>query len=387
MDILYISPEFPPNYADFTRQLHRAGIRVWAIGEAEFYTLPADLRACIRWYGRTDLKNWRRAEQTINEILEIKHAQGFEGAFDLVESHNEAWLRLEAFINERFSIPGITRREVDQVKKKSVMKRIFLECGLRVARGAVVTTAQEATLLAGELGYPVFLKPNEGVGANGAFRVDGPAQLAAAFPELRDEYLLEEFVDAPIVTYDGMTDRNGEVRFENTLVYGEGLTEYVQGKDTFFYVGRSIPEPLRGVGRRLVQRFDIRRKFFHFEFFRLDGDYVPIEINCRPPGGAIIDMMNYSMDGDLYRAWVRMLLDRPLELPEAKDYYVAYVGRKDKPHALGHDELVARMGPRLVECAENPPLYWEVMGARRYIYRCPEEADVLALAAAARKEG
>jgi biotin carboxylase len=256
-----------------------------------------------------------------------------------------------------------------------------------VARGAVVSTSQEACLLAGELGYPVFLKPNEGVGAGGAFRVDDPDRLAAVFPELRDEYLLEEYVEAPIVTYDGLTDAEGAVRFENTLIYGEGLTEYAQGLDTFFYVGRAIPETLRAIGRRLVERFDIRRKFFHFEFFRLNGDYVPIEINCRPPGGAIIDMMNYSIDGDLYRAWVRMLLNRPLDLPDAKSHYVAYVGRKDKPHALGHEDLVARLGPRLVESAENPPLYWEVMGARRYIYRCPEEAEILALAAAARKEG
>lgn len=386
MDILYISPEFPPNYANFVRQLHRAGVRVWAIGEAEFFSLPAELRACIHWYGRTDLKNWRQAVRDINELLEIKHAQGFEGAFDLVESHNEAWLRLEAVINERFSIPGITRQEVDQIKKKSVMKRIFQESGLRVARGAVVSTLQEADLLAGELGYPVILKPNEGVGAGGAFRIDGPEQMAAVFPELREEYLLEEFVDAPIVTYDGMTDIDGAVRFENTLVYGEGLIEYARGKDTFFYVDRSIPDALRRIGRALVRRFDIRRKFFHFEFFRVDGDYVPIEINCRPPGGAIIDMMNYSIDGDLYRAWVQMLLGRPLDLPEDKRYCVAYVGRKDTPHALGHDELVARIGPRLVEHADNPPLFWEVMGAHRYIYRCPEEAEVLALAAAARQE-
>ena len=386
MDILYISPEFPPNYASFVRQLHRAGVRVWAIGEAEFFSLPADLRACIRWYGRTDLKNWRQAVRDINEMLEIKHAQGFEGAFDLVESHNEAWLRLEAFINERFAIPGITRREIDRVKKKSVMKRVFRESGLRVARGAVVSTPEEAVQLAGELGYPVILKPNEGVGAGGVFRVDDAAELARVFPELREEYLLEEFVDAPIVTYDGMTDTEGAVRFENTLVYGEGLLEYAQGKDTFFYVGREVPEALRRIGRELVRRFDIRRKFFHFEFFRLDGDYVPIEINCRPPGGAILDMMNYSIDGDLYRAWVHMLLGRPLELPGEKRYCVAYVGRKETPHVLGHDALVARLGPRLVECAENPALYWEVMGARRYIFRCPEEAEILALAAAARQE-
>jgi hypothetical protein len=98
-------------------------------------------------------------------------------------------------------------------------------------------------------------------------------------------------------------------------------------------------------------------------------------------------MMNYSIDGDLYRAWVRMLARGPLELPPGKKYCVAFIGRKDKPHALSHDELAARLGTRLVECAENPSLYWDVMGRYRYIFRSPDEAEVRELAAAARQEG
>jgi hypothetical protein len=387
MDILYISPDFPPNYANFVRSLHAEGIRVWAIGEADFYGMPADLRACIRWYARTDLKNWRQVEQGLNELLEVKHAQGFEGVFDGVESHNEAWLRLEAFINERFAIPGITLRDIHPLKKKSVMKRIFQEARLRVARGAVVSTAEEALRLAGELGYPVILKPDEGVGAGGTHRVDGKMQLEELFPTLREDYILEEFIEAPMVTYDGLTDENGNVIFENTLIYGEGLIEYARGKDTFFYVGRHVPGPLAEIGAALVSRFGIRKKFFHFEFFVLNGEFGPIEINCRPPGGAIIDMMNYSIDGDLYRAWARMLLKRPLGLPQEKKYFVAFIGRKDKPHALSHDALIERIGSRFVEYAENPPLYWEVMGRYRYLFRTPDEAEVREIASAARLEG
>jgi hypothetical protein len=387
MDILYISPDFPANYANFVKQLHAEGVRVWAVGEADFFGMPADLRACIRWYARTELNNWRTTESAVSDLLEVKHAQGFEGTFDLVESHNEAWLRLEAFLNERLNIPGVTLRAVDRLKKKSVMKRVFLESGLRVARGAVVSTVQEAVRLAEELGYPVILKPDEGVGAAGTHRVESRDRLEALFPEFREDCLLEEFVQSPIVTYDGLTDREGNVVFENSLIYGEGLIEYAQGKDTFFYVSRRLPERLRRVGQSLVRRFDVRRKFFHFEFFDRDGEYLPMEINCRPPGGAIIDMMNYSIDGDLYRAWARMLMGRALDLPLEKKYVVAFLGRKDTPHALGHDQLIARLGHRLVEYAENPPLYWEVMGRFRYIFRCPEEADARELAAVARQEG
>ena len=98
-------------------------------------------------------------------------------------------------------------------------------------------------------------------------------------------------------------------------------------------------------------------------------------------------MMNYSIDSDLYRAWARMLMRRPLELPAEKKYFVGFIGRKDKPHALSHEALVARLGNRLVEYAENPPIYWDVMGRYRYLFRAAEEAEILELAAAARQEG
>jgi hypothetical protein len=387
MDVLYLSPEFPPNYFHFIRQLHAEGLRVWAVGEADFYSLPADLRACIRWYARAELANFRRVEPAVAEILEIKHAQGFEGPFDVIESHNEQWLRLEAFLNDRLGVPGIGIREIEPFKKKSVMKRLFQELGLPVARGAVVAGLEEARRLAEAIGYPLILKPNEGVGAAGVRRVDRPEQLEAAAGRLDEDHLLEEFIDAPIVTYDGLTDWDGAVVFESTLNYGDGLIDYPQGKDTFFYADRTVPEPLAAAGRAIVARFGIRRKFFHIEFFRTGAHLVPIEVNCRPPGGAILDMMNYAIDGDLYRAWARMLRRRPLELPAEKKYFVGYVGRKPTPHALGHEELVARLGPRLVETGDNPRLFWDIMGAVRYIFRAPEASAVLAMADLARQPG
>ena len=98
------------------------------------------------------------------------------------------------------------------------------------------------------------------------------------------------------------------------------------------------------IGKSLVAAFGIRRKFFHFEFFVQGGDYIPIEINSRPPGGAILDMMNYSVDGDLYRAWAGMVAGRAAEVPTAKKYVIGYVGRKDKSYTFSHAEILARFG-------------------------------------------
>jgi len=41
MDFLYLSPEFPPNYANFVLKLDEMNVNVWGIGEADFYFMPA----------------------------------------------------------------------------------------------------------------------------------------------------------------------------------------------------------------------------------------------------------------------------------------------------------------------------------------------------------
>jgi len=380
MDYLYISPEFPTNYAHFIEHLHAQKVRVWAIGEADFYHMPASLRAALAWYVRADLNNADAVLQAVDELLMQKNNSGSGGNFDLVESHNEQWLSLEGMINEKYGIDGIKQPDLPRLKKKSKMKQRFQELGLPVARGERITDIHQALDLADTLGYPLILKPDEGVGAGGIYRLDNKKALQTHLSQIEEDYLLEQFIAGDIVTYDGLTDYDGQVVFENSLIYGDGVLEYILGKDTFFYVSRQIPAELRAIGRKLVPLFDIRRKFFHFEFFKINGAYMPIEINCRPPGGAILDMMNYSVDDDLYRAYAAMIAGGRPDIQSLKKYYCCYLGRKDKHYTHSHHEILAAFGSNLVEHDLNPPVFRQAMGTERYIFRSPDEADMFEMA-------
>ena len=130
----------------------------------------------------------------------------------------------------------------------------------------------------------------------------------------------------------------------------------------------------------MVPLFDIRRKFFHFEFFKIHEIYMPIEINCRPPGGAILDMMNYSVDDDLYRAYAGMIAGVPTDIQLLKKYYCCYLGRKDKHYAYSHNEILSAFGHNLVEHDLNPPVFRQAMGIERYIFSSPNEAGILDMA-------
>ena len=380
MDLLYISPEFPPNYAHFIENLNSLGVSVWGLGETDFYFMPASLRSALTWYVQTDLNNADAVQQALDELLVQKKASGHAKNFDLVESHNEQWLTLEGMINEKYGIDGIKQQDLPRLKKKSIMKQLFKDCGLAVARGERIAGINHALDLADSLGYPLILKPDEGVGAGGIYKVENIDQLKSHLSKITEDYLIEEFIEGDIVTYDGLTDYDGKVVFENSLIYGDGVLEYVLGKDTFFYVSRHIPDELRAAGQKLVPIFDIHRKFFHFEFFKIGETYMPIEINCRPPGGAILDMMNYSIDDDLYRAYAQMIVNGRASVQPQKKYYCCYIGRKDKRYVHSHADILSTFGHCLVEHDLNPSVFQQAMGTERYILRSPDEAEILGMA-------
>jgi hypothetical protein len=380
MEFLYLSPEFPPNYAHFVRQLAEMGVNVWGIGEADFHYMPESLRSALKWYVRANLGSVTEVEKALDELFRIKVNLETPPHFDVVESHNEQWLRLEGFINEKLGLDGIQSQDLSRLKKKSVMKKLFQEGDLPVARGERVADVSHGLQLANDLGYPLILKPDEGVGANDIHKINDEAELRRYLSELTGDYVLEEFIDGEIVTYDGLVDRNGRILFENSLVYGDGVLENVLGKDTFFYVRRHIPDTLSQIGRRLTKLFDIRRKFFHFEFFDIGGDYIPIEINCRPPGGAILDMMNYSVDDDLYGAYARMIVQGEAAVAAEKKYCCGYLGRRDRDYVHSHADILAAFGDGLVEYDENPPIFQQAMGKHRYIFRAASEAEILRMA-------
>jgi hypothetical protein len=380
MDFLYLSPEFPPNYANFVLKLDEMNVNVWGIGEADFYFMPEKLRSALKWYVRANLSSVAEVENALDQLLRVKASLGTSPNFDMVESHNEQWLELEGFINDKLGIDGIQPKDLNRLKKKSVMKKLFKESGLPVARGERIRDFNHGLRLAHDLGYPLILKPDEGVGAGGIHKVTDEAQLRRLLPEINDDYMLEEFIDAKIVTYDGLVDANGSILFENSLIYGDGVLEYVLGKDTFFYVSRHIPDKLSQIGRWLAKLFDIRRKFFHFEFFMVDGDYMPIEINCRPPGGAILDMMNYSIDDDLYAAYASMIVKGEAAVANEKKYYCCYLGRRDKNYLHSHSDILAAFNHCLIDYSENPPIFQKAMGKYRYILRSASESEILRMA-------
>ena len=90
--------------------------------------------------------------------------------------------------------------------------------------------------------------------------------------------------------------------------------------DNIYHNQVEIPDDLMEVGLRAVRAFDIRNRFFHLEFFRMeDNRLVALEVNMRPPGGWSLDMFNYASDISVFDLYSKMILGLEyIVMPEIK---------------------------------------------------------------------
>ncbi len=378
MNVVFLSPHFPPNWRLFCVRLRNLGANVLGIADEPYELLHPDLRTALTEYYRvSDLHNY-------DEVL---RALGYftyrYGKIQRIDSLNEYWLETEARLRTDFNVEGPKTADLPRMKRKSEMKRLFTRAQVDVARGILVDSPARARAFVASVGYPVVAKPDIGVGANHTFKIVNNTELEAFLMSQPEGYLLEEYVQGVIQTFDGLTDQHGEPVFFTSMQYSDGVMEIVINNDDIFYLTeRNIPPDLEQAGRRILALFDVRERFFHFEFFRTPEErLVALEVNLRPPGGLTIDMFNYASNIDLYEAWAHVILHQPWQAPPERPYHVCYAGRKPmRPYALTHAEIMARFGNRIVHHQPMPDLFHRAMGAYAYLIHTPDRQEALVIA-------
>ncbi|MBC9784633.1 ATP-grasp domain-containing protein [Heliobacterium chlorum] len=375
MNILFLSPHFPPNYYRFCLRLKELGATVLAIADEPFDRLRPELRQALTEY---------RQVENMEDYDQLMRACGYftyrYGKMDRIESLNEHWLAAEARLRTDFNVPGIKNEDIAKIKRKSEMKKVFRSAGIPVARGGIIPTIEEARQWIAKLGYPVVVKPDIGVGSAKTYRLESDRDLVRFFSEKPPvDYVLEEYIGGTIHSFDGITAKDGRLLFVASHVYSQGVMETVnENRHVSFYSVRQIPDDLMELGLRTLQAFDVRERFFHFEFFRTgDGSLVALEVNMRPPGGLTLDMFNFANDIDIYRLWAQLLLDPYVTFTYERKYYCAYVGRRlSNTYVYSHKEVLTRLGDLLCHHERLSPIFQLAMGDYSYLVRSSELAEL-----------
>ena len=216
MNFVFISPHFPATYWMFCDRLHRSGVNVLGVGDAAYESLSDNLRASLTEYYRVDsLEDY---DQVFRAVAYFSYRYG---KIDWLESMNEYWLEQDARLRTDFHITtGIQADAIGFIKEKSLMKKIYLDNGIPTARQHVVSTLEAAWDFISRTGYPVIVKPDIGVGATNTWKLTNDDELAAFYANLPAvPYVMEEFIEGVICSYDAIVDSRCEPVFETMTVW------------------------------------------------------------------------------------------------------------------------------------------------------------------------
>ena len=108
MNIVFLSPHFPPHYFRFCQNLKETGANVLGIGNEPYDTLSRDVRTALTEYYQVD---------DMHNYDALVRACGFfthrYGKIDRLDSLNEYWLSTEARLRDDFNIVGVRGDEID----------------------------------------------------------------------------------------------------------------------------------------------------------------------------------------------------------------------------------------------------------------------------------
>jgi len=323
-NFIYISPNFPANHWNFCHHLKENGMNVLGIGDADYDYLTDELKGSLNeYYKVSSLENYDEVYRAV-AFFAYKY-----GKIDWLETNNEYWLERDARLRNDFNInTGFHIEDMEVVKYKSKMKENFLKAGIPVARYHIVDNYENCLKFIKEVGYPVVVKPDNGVGANDTFKIKEEEGLKRFFENKPDvQYIMEEFINGEVQTYDAIINSKGEALFESGNVTVTSLMDTVSlNLNSCFYERSILPDDLLEAGRRTVKAFGVKSRMIHFEFFRLKadqhigkkGDIVALEVNMRPSGGIAPTMKNWANGTDVYKIWADMIVfDRT---DKQKDY-------------------------------------------------------------------
>ena len=381
-NFVFISPNFPTNYWQFCKHLKDNGLRVLGVGDCPYDDLLPELRASLTEYYKVgSMENYDEVYRAVAFFIS-KY-----GRIDWLESNNEYWLERDAMLRTDFHITsGFQVEDMERIKYKSKMKPYYEAVGINTARYHIVDTFANCKKFIDVVGYPVIVKPDNGVGASSTYKLKNDEELQSFIDTMEKNvsYIMEEFITAEVNSYDAIIDSKGEPIFETGNVTPNSIMDVVNnGDNSIYYIVKELPEDTRKAGRKTVKSFGVKNRFVHFEFFRLTadhphmgkkGDIVALEVNMRPCGGFSPDMMNFANSTDVYKIYADMIAYDSSLKGVGERNFCAFAGRRDgKNFKLSHDELCAKYAANMKMVTRIPDALSGAMGNQMYVANFPTE--------------
>ena len=355
MNVLMLSPGYPPEMPQFARALRETGARVIGISDTPVGSLAPVARAA--------LADFHQVGGFADEDAVLDAALGIASRtrIDRVVCLWEPLMVLAARIRERLGLPGMTVDETVPFRDKETMKQVLDRAGIRTPRHARAESVDQVLEAAERIGYPLIVKPIAGAGSKDTHRVNDRAELDAVLRRVRHvrEVSVEEFIDGEEFTYDTVC-AGGRIQHYNICSYRPRplLARQLEWVSPQTVALRNPDVPYLAAGKALgeavLKAMNFQTGFTHMEWYlKENGEAVFGEIAARPPGAFTVDIMNYACDTDLFRGWAEAELMGKVQRPIERRYNCASIfkraqgqGRIQRIEGMGR--LMADFGPHIV---------------------------------------
>ena len=362
--VLFAAPVFTENAKMFLGAVAALpGVRLGLVSQEPLATLPSELRGRIAAHWRVvdalDAGQLVWAARSLAERIGPPHR--FLGVIEQIQEPL-------AEARERLGIPGMGVEEARNFRDKARMKARLRAAGLPCARYRLAASGAEAWTFAGEVGFPLVVKPPAGAASQATWRVDGPEALDTvlrdADPAPGREVLLEEFMTGEEHSFDAFS-LEGHVVFHSLTSYDPTPLEVMRTPWIQWTVvlPREVDAPafddIRTSATRALAVLGMDTGMSHLEWFRRrDGSLAISEVGARPPGAQITTLISRAHDFDAVAAWARLMVFAEWDVPAQRRYAAgaAYLrGQGDGPrvravhgidrlfHELGHLVTDARL--------------------------------------------
>lgn len=359
MNVIFVEPFFPNNQREFVRGLVQAGATVVAIGETPKEGLDHQL---LGW-----LYDYIQVPSVCDEARMIEAVKFVQSKMwvDRLEATIEAHILPTAKVREACSIPGISVETSFLCRDKPAMKQVLRDAGISCAQSLGSGDPEQINQFAHHVGYPLIVKPRDGAGASGTFRVTNDDELAAALSQSGvgqgGNVAVEEFIEGHEGFYDTITV-NGEVVFEFITHYYPNVLEAMRHRwiSPQFLTTNRIDTAgdyaeVKEMGRKAIKALNIGSSATHMEWFYGPKGLKFSEIGCRPPGVKAWDLYNVANDMDLYYQWALAVTRGQTSGIASRNFSAGIIAlRPDQDGTIsgysGAEEIQQRHGEWIVDC-------------------------------------
>jgi phosphoribosylaminoimidazole carboxylase (NCAIR synthetase) len=222
-------------------------------------------------------------------------------------------------------------------RDKNAMNARAQELGILVPEWCLPHTFETLKRFTERVGFPIILKPYDGMACKDTYRVNSPEALLNIWTLIRNErhnYRAEAFVRGRQFHLDSLV-QNGRVVFELLSEYTykllDGVLEGFRYNELVASISRPVDlcdshQQMLTYNQQLLSGFGLRCGVAHSEFYLTeDGSVYFGEVGARVGGVYIVPMVEQAGGLHLAREWARMELDSNYYPPPRNCRYVGGV--------------------------------------------------------------